>query len=139
MSTELLDQPKPDSALLNTVPPTTSTVIDDASKVNIVAPDFKEHPESVTSKANATLVLESDYEDGDEGNVNGSEKRKRRKERQSHDAQTETEGQMEVEGLWAIAKERLLQPGVAGGLLGVGAFQLNKFPCQAYNHVWNFC
>ena len=132
MSTEFLDQPKPDSALLNTVPPTTSTVIDDASKVNIVAPDFKEHLESVTSKANATLVLESDYEGENEGNVNGSEKRKRRKERQSRDAQTE------ADGLWAVVKERLLQPGVAGGLLGVGAFQLNKFPCQAYNHVWIF-
>ena len=133
MSTEFLDQPKPDSALLNTVPPTTSTVIDDASKVNIVAPDFKEHPESVTSKANATLVFESDYEGENEGNANGSEKRKRRKERQSHDAQTE------AEGLWVVVKERLLQPGVAGGLLGVGASPLRKVLCQAYTYTWIFC
>ncbi|KAL5528825.1 hypothetical protein ACEPAF_7964 [Sanghuangporus sanghuang] len=107
---------KPDTALLNTVPPTTSNVADDASKVNVVASDFKEHPATLTSETNASLaVSESDYEYDEGGNVNGSEKRKRRKARQGqlHDAEAE------AAGLWAIVKERLFQPGVAGGLLGV--------------------
>ncbi|KAL5507661.1 hypothetical protein ACEPAH_7117 [Sanghuangporus vaninii] len=111
---------KPDPALLNTVPPTTSYVADDASKVNIVAPDFKEHPATLTSETNASLANEEpDYEYDDGGNVNGSEKRKRRKARQRHLHDAEAEAQNEAAGLWAIVKERLFQPGVAGGLLGV--------------------
>ncbi|KAL5523417.1 hypothetical protein ACEPAG_7590 [Sanghuangporus baumii] len=109
-------QPKPDSALLNTIPPTTSHVADDASKVNVVAPDFKDHPATVTSETNASFAFsESDHDYEESANVNGSEKRKRRKARegQLHDAESE------AAGLWVALKERLFQPGVAGGLLGV--------------------
>lgn len=52
-------------------------------------------------------------------NTNGSAKRKERKER-AHEALDEYEE--EGLALWDRAKQTLLQPGVAGGVLGVGAF-----------------
>lgn len=55
------------------------------------------------------------------GNTNGSAKRKERKERaQEKFDEYEEEGK----DLWARAKHTILQPGVAGGLLGVGASSL---------------
>ncbi|KAJ4468240.1 hypothetical protein J3R30DRAFT_3305713 [Lentinula aciculospora] len=90
-------QPRPDPALLNTDSPTASIVADDASKVNVVHPDFKEHP--------ATVYSENRLSPDD---VPSSKKNRRLRE-------------AEAEGLylWQIAKEYLFRPGVAGGLIGI--------------------
>src|SRR4051812_30025494 len=47
----LSEQPHPDTALLNTDPPTAPSTADDAAKVNVVAPDFRENPQTLTSEA----------------------------------------------------------------------------------------
>jgi hypothetical protein len=52
------------------------------------------------------------------GNTSGSSKRKERKERAKESIEEYEEEGLQV---WAQAKQKLLQPGVAGGLLGVGA------------------
>ncbi|KAF9047254.1 hypothetical protein BJ165DRAFT_1464768 [Panaeolus papilionaceus] len=44
-------QPQPDPALLNVTPPTSTSQINTSSKVNLVAPDFKEQLESDDSDA----------------------------------------------------------------------------------------
>ena len=51
------------------------------------------------------------------GNVPTSSKRK---ERQEHGKERIEEYEEEGMQLWAQAKQKLLQPGVAGGLVGVG-------------------
>ena len=104
-------QPKPDPALLNTEQPKSGIVADDTAKVNIVSPDFKRDPTTVTSEKHPIEdVSESDGED----NTNGSEKRKRRVRRKLQEAE------QEAVDVWTVAKEKLFQPGVAGGLVGVG-------------------
>ena len=104
-------QPKPDLALLNTEQPKSGLVADDTAKVNIVSPDFKRDPTTVTSEKHPIEdVSESDGED----NTNGSEKRKRRVRRKLQEAE------QEAVDVWTVAKEKLFQPGVAGGLVGVG-------------------
>lgn len=105
-------QPKPDPALLQTEMPTATNVIDDTAKVNIAAPDFKSHPATTTSEAD--IYVEVTDDEGDVGNVNGSEKRKRRVKKKIAEAEAE------AADVWAVAKEHLLRPGVAGGLIGVG-------------------
>lgn len=62
--------------------------------------------------------------DASSGNTNGSAKRKERKEH-AHEAVEEYEE--EAVTLWNRAQQTLLQPGVAGGLLGVGA-ALSSYP-----------
>ncbi|EJD02596.1 uncharacterized protein FOMMEDRAFT_28328 [Fomitiporia mediterranea MF3/22] len=105
-------QPKPDPALLNTGLPTTSAIADDTAKVNIVPPNFKRDPVTVTSESGP--YIDESSSEGDDKNINGSEKRKRRRDRQLRNAETE------AAGFFAAAKEQLLRPGVAGGLIGVG-------------------
>jgi len=109
-------QPKPDPALLNTTAPGYTTgVADDTAKVNVVGPDFKRNPVTVTSETDP--LTENDYY-YDDGNVNGSAKRKARVGKEKAKV---TIGKAEREGvhLWGMAKEQLLRPGVAGGLMGV--------------------
>lgn len=84
--------------------------------------DFKEHPVTLTSiKEPYNPPLPEDESDDDgpalnaHGNVNGSEKRKRRAKRRAHELEDE------AEGIWEYVKELVLRPGVAGGILGVGA------------------
>ena len=110
-NTSFFSQPKPDPALLNTEQPKSGIVADDTAKVNIVSPDFKRDPTTVTSEKHPIEdVSESDGED----NTNGSEKRKRRVRRKLQEAE------QEAVDVWTVAKEKLFQPGVAGGLVGVG-------------------
>ncbi|KAJ3818399.1 hypothetical protein F5880DRAFT_1617408 [Lentinula raphanica] len=94
-------QPRPDPALLNTEYPAASTVADDTSKVNVVHPDFKEHPETVYSQNRPPP---------DDAPSGSSSNKKNRRLREA-----------EAEGLylWQIAKHYLFRPGVAGGLLGI--------------------
>ncbi|KAF5389346.1 hypothetical protein D9757_004367 [Collybiopsis confluens] len=92
------NQPQPDQALLNTESPTAPTVADDTAKVNVVHPQFKEHPATITSQ-NRPVPPDS---------KTPSSSRRRLKE-------------VEAEGayLWNVARHYLFRPGVAGGLVGL--------------------
>lgn len=76
----------------------------------MVAPGFKNNPATTTSETRP-FTSQSDSEEEEEGNVNGSEKRKRRKQRRVEN---------KAAGIWDVAKEQILRPGVAGGLIGLG-------------------
>jgi len=120
----LSQQPHPDTALLNTERTEQVSLPDgDSTKVSIAPADFKEHPKSAAQQANEEIAAAQervkeamDATHPTSGNTNGSAKRKERKER----AKEVVEG-YEKDGrqLWAQAKQKLLQPGVAGGLLGI--------------------
>ncbi|KAI0645892.1 hypothetical protein C8Q79DRAFT_723341 [Trametes meyenii] len=98
----LINQPHPDPALLTTEPPSADNLADDAAKLNIVAPDFKQHPETVTSAQDITKDLPTP-----------GESKEGRSRRYLHE--------VEEEGfyLWNAARHYLLRPAVAGGLLGL--------------------
>jgi len=95
----LSQQPQPDPALLTTTPPTHCAVADDAAKVNIVGPGFKDHPRTYTSEANKII-----YNDPVS----------------SPSPKPKKEPENEYENVWETTKSYLLQPGVAGGLIGIG-------------------
>ncbi|PAV24108.1 40S ribosomal S18-coprinopsis cinerea [Pyrrhoderma noxium] len=116
-------QPKPDPALLNTEQPKSGIVADDTAKVNIVSPDFKRDPTTVTSEKHP--IEDVSESDGEEDNTNGSQKRKRRVRRKLQEAE------QEAVDVWTVAKEKLLQPGVAGGLVGVVNVGLLSFASYA--------
>ncbi|EFI28198.1 hypothetical protein CC1G_14225 [Coprinopsis cinerea okayama7 len=99
--------PQPDPALLNTTPPTDHTVVDDAAKVNVVGPDFKENPHTAFEENIRRNVSTSESE-GDDDRGDGSKRRKHRRHRKHH-----------PQTLWDQATEYLLRPGVAGGLVGI--------------------
>lgn len=96
----LLNQPLPDPALLNTDPPTADNIADDAAKVNLVSPDFKQNPATETS-----------VQDVPSGVPTPGGGRRRR-----YIDEVEREGFY----VWNLAKQYLLHPGVAGGLIGLG-------------------
>lgn len=138
-------QPHPDLALLSTEPPSHDNIADDAAKLNIVSSDFKSNPATLTSvqnvssgtspvpvNDNGTPVYTNIYAGtGGISDVSGSgsgfprgsasggtgagggPSKKDKARKFAHDA--EQEGFQ----LWYIAKQRLLQPGVAAGLFGV--------------------
>ncbi|KAG6868927.1 hypothetical protein C0993_007701 [Termitomyces sp. T159_Od127] len=94
-------QPQPDPALLNTTPPTAPPIdqVDNtANKVNLVTP-----------------VHHVEDDDDDDDNNNDSNYRPRRERGNRHLKEVEAEGLY----LWESTKHRLLQPGVAGGLVGL--------------------
>ncbi|KAI0949501.1 hypothetical protein AcW1_009094 [Taiwanofungus camphoratus] len=99
-------QPQPDPALLSTEPPSTDNVADDAAKVNLVAPDFRANPATITSQS--TVPPESASPAPTRAGKARSTAR-----RYAHDA--------EEEGfyLWARTKDILFRPAVAGGILGL--------------------
>lgn len=107
------EQPRPDPALLNTEPPSHSNIADDMAKVSMVAPGFKDHPETVTS---TSIPYESPPRpvSGGVPPFPGSSNNNSKAKRNLRDAEDE------AAGLWNAAKRQLLRPGVAGGLLGVG-------------------
>lgn len=92
-------QPQPNPALLTTTPPTHAAVADDAAKVNIVGPDFKDHPRTYTSEAKKIIY-------NDTGSPPSPIPKK--------------EPENQCDNVWETTKCYLLQPGVAGGLIGIG-------------------
>lgn len=95
-------QPQPDPALLNTTPPTAPSIdqVDKtANKVNLVTPIRHVEDE------------DDDYDDN-------SDRRPRKERVNRHLKEVEAEGLY----LWEATKHRLFQPGVAGGLVGLGMF-----------------
>ncbi|CAA7259297.1 unnamed protein product [Cyclocybe aegerita] len=92
-------QPHPDPALLNTAVPTHSRVADDAAKLNVVSPDFKQNPQTSTSEVDRI----------DARSPSPERKAQRRVEK------------AEAKGgdTWDTVKHYLIRPGVAGGLMGI--------------------
>ena len=110
----LVNQPHPDPALLTTEPPTADNIADDAAKVNVVAPDFRSNPETITSISGPPPQLPEDAHAHHGRDAKGKAKQ------YLHEA--------EEEGfyLYARAKHYLFRPGVAGGLIGLGT---SAVPC----------
>ncbi|KAK7692713.1 hypothetical protein QCA50_004346 [Cerrena zonata] len=98
------EQPQPDFGLLNTEPPTADNIADDAAKLNIVSPDWKSNPATITSETRPPPASDKEKIPA---------KAKARARRYAHEA--------EVEGfhLWNVTQNYLFRPAVAGGLLGL--------------------
>jgi len=121
-------QPHPDTALLNTAPGQTG-LPDVDSKVTVVPQSFKEHPVTVTSAAAPVPPpLHQQHQESDEEELHqiqdNAQRRKDKAKRKLHEAEEEGKRrfhQAEEEGsyLWTEAKQRVLQPGVMGGLMGI--------------------
>lgn len=107
----------PDPALLQTARPHRDIVADDAAKVNVVSPDFKVHPATVTSETDI-LVEDASSDETDPGAAPGAPK-KARKSRKNKAKRELRKAEDEGLYLWELAKEQILRPGVAGGLVGV--------------------
>ncbi|OCH96559.1 hypothetical protein OBBRIDRAFT_787116 [Obba rivulosa] len=103
-------QPQPDPAFLTTEPPSADNIADDAAKINVVAPDFKEHPATTTSLTDVPADAEITSLPSSSNKKHNAKDKARR---YVHEA--------EQEGfhLYYVAKHYLLRPGVAGGLLGL--------------------
>jgi len=100
------DQPLPDPAFLNTIKSTASGVADDTAKVGVVSPNFKENP--------ATTFQPPRYDE--EESDSSPHRRTAKAKRVARDAEKEAIH-------WsAVAKELVLRPPVAGGLVGARKF-----------------
>ncbi|KZS98306.1 hypothetical protein SISNIDRAFT_448509 [Sistotremastrum niveocremeum HHB9708] len=106
-------QPHPDHGLLNTQRETPG-LVDDTTKVNMAPRDFKSNPHTTTSEQ----VIIEQYPESDEHEAAPSSSKKKADRKLKA---KETLGEAEKEGLhlWEVAKDRLLRPGVAGGLMGI--------------------
>ena len=106
------DQPLPDPALLNTTQSTASGVADDTAKVGVVSPNFKQNPATTTSTYQPPR-----YDEGESDSPHRrAPKTKAKAKKLARDAEKEAIH-------WsAVAKELVLRPPVAGGLIGVGKF-----------------
>lgn len=104
------DQPLPDPALLNTNKSTASGVADDTTKVGVVSPNFKQNPATTTSAYQPPRY----DEESDSSPHHRTAKTKAKAKKAAHDAEKE------VVHWSAVAKELVLRPPVAGGLVGVG-------------------
>ena len=112
--------PQPDPNLLSTEAPSGSDVVDDSAKVAVVAPDFKENPQSefkenirhnVPAESSGTRVpMPTLREDIRAQSVSASNKARRAGHKAKAEALT----------IWDHATNYLLRPGVAGGLIGLG-------------------
>ncbi|TRM65406.1 hypothetical protein BD626DRAFT_488682 [Schizophyllum amplum] len=103
------EQPHADPALLTTETPQADNVADDAAKVTIVSPDYKEHPATITSETAPPPDMDNFPEmPSSAGGAGGSKKNKRFQE-------AEAEGAY----LLQVAKHYIFRPGVAGGLVGL--------------------
>ncbi|KIP04842.1 hypothetical protein PHLGIDRAFT_19866 [Phlebiopsis gigantea 11061_1 CR5-6] len=107
-------QPHPDPALLTTEAPSEDNIADDAAKLNIVAPDFKEHPATLTSTQGIPTEPEpKPVSGGVPAHISRTQRAAGAVKRYTYEA--------EEDGLhlWNSAKQHLLRPGVAGGAIGI--------------------
>ncbi|KZT52848.1 hypothetical protein CALCODRAFT_486795 [Calocera cornea HHB12733] len=107
-------QPQADTGLLN-LQPTTTELPDVEHKVTLVEPDFKAHPHTVTSE---TEVHTGPAPEAAPAQPKKAAKKKAAAYKEKAGEYLE-EAEEEATHLWAIAKQRLLQPGVLGGLIGL--------------------
>lgn len=82
--------------------------------MNVVSADFKSNPATYTSEGR--LAVDDEYDDL----VTGHNNRKYKAKKKVNKAYREAEA--EGEYIWEVAKQYLLRPGVAGGLIGLGEF-----------------
>ncbi|KAF8993710.1 hypothetical protein BDQ17DRAFT_1368020 [Cyathus striatus] len=103
-------QPHADPALLNTTPPTHDNIADDAVKINIVSPDFKQDLQTYTSES--SIVVDEDDHQLPSTSHSSTRARNRSVRRMK---------EVEAEGtyVWESVKKYFVRPGVAGGLLGI--------------------
>lgn len=105
------DQPVPDPALLNTTKPTAPGVVDDTAKVSLVSPNFKQNPATTTSTFKPPRYeQEEPY----------SSPHHRTKDNKAKAKKLARDAEREAVHWSAVAKELVLRPPVAGGLIGVG-------------------
>ncbi|EJU04340.1 hypothetical protein DACRYDRAFT_20903 [Dacryopinax primogenitus] len=107
-------QPTADPALLN-LQPTATELPDVEKKVTVVDSDFKENPRTETSDK-----VQKEAAAAAEASAEG--KKAAKSKAASYRAQAGEyleEAEEEAQHLWALAKQRLFQPGVLGGLLGL--------------------
>jgi len=119
-------QPKADKGLLTTEVPEMGIIADDTQKVNVVSPDFKRYPKTVTGETEPLTEFPSSSEEDVHHHAHSTQtgaakdKAKTKGKVFKEKAKKEfEEAEEEGEHLWAIAKEQLLRPGVAGGLVGL--------------------
>lgn len=134
----LFNKPHPNPSLLTTEPPTANKIADDASKVNIVGPDFRSNPETTTSISGPLPPLREDAYSTPRGrDAKGKAKQ------YLHEAEEESFY------LYARARYYLFRPGVAGGLIGLGMRSISSwFPflltrrcsseCWSHRLCWVF-
>jgi len=101
-------QPHADPALLNTGTPAHHPPVDSNNqKVNVANQGFKQHPSTQTSELNIPTDAERDR--------TWDQKRSRKEKAKEELGKAEAE----ADHLWELAKNQLLRPGVAGGLIGI--------------------
>lgn len=105
------DQPLPDPALLNTTKPTASGVADDTAKVGVVAPNFKQNPATTTSTYKPPRYGEEESD--------SSPHHRSKKDNKAKAKKLARDAEKEAVHWSAVAKELVLRPPVAGGLVGV--------------------
>ena len=106
------DQPHPDPALLNTSKSTASGIADDTAKVGIVSPNFKQNPATTTSTYKPPRYGEEESD--------SSPHHRTKKDNKAKAKNFARGAEKEVVHWSAVAKELILRPPVAGGLIGVG-------------------
>ncbi|KAG9010365.1 hypothetical protein FRB93_004204 [Tulasnella sp. JGI-2019a] len=133
-------QPHADTALLNTEHSRTS-LPDVDSKVTVVPQSYREHPVTVTSAAApAPIYVEESSDDEPRQTTDKTAEKKKKAKRMFQEAREEGvekyhEAKEEGIYLWSEAKQRVLQPGVMGGLMGiVNVGLIGAFGYQLYHH-----
>jgi hypothetical protein len=111
------DQPLPDPALLNTTKPTASGIADDTAKVGVVSPNFKQNPATTTSTYKPPR-----YDEEESDSSPHHRTKKDNKDNKAKAKKLAREAEKEAIHWSAVAKELVLRPPVAGGLVGVGKY-----------------
>jgi len=126
------NQPLPDKGLLNTAEPSYDAVADDGSKVNVVAPDFKQHPETVTSQAREAIDEQVEINEKAAVAKDAAHEARVRKA-PVHDETPESDD------YYSIIKKYVARPGVAGGLLGIGEDAFRASVGSPFSDPFTFC
>jgi len=109
-------QPHADPALLNTSGSASLPPVDAYNtKVNVAGQGFKEHPTTVTSEFTPPTLTDDLDSYRSRGPGTGTSGRSRKEKAKEELGKAEAEGHH----LYELAKQQILRPGVAGGLLGV--------------------
>ncbi|KAH7913881.1 hypothetical protein BJ138DRAFT_1058059 [Hygrophoropsis aurantiaca] len=101
-------QPHPDPSLLTTATSSADNVADDTAKINVVSSDFKENPATYTSETRLSEESDDIF----------TSKPQRWESKGRHNKRLQ-EVEAEGEYIWEVAKQYLLRPGTAGGLIGL--------------------
>ncbi|KAH8080292.1 hypothetical protein BXZ70DRAFT_1073796 [Cristinia sonorae] len=111
-------QPHVDLGLLNTEPPSADNIAEDATKVNLVPPGFKD---TLASAEKQRGVPAETYGPFTPPNPNVNPNGNHQKSQHAKDKARKYIHEVEEEGfhLWNVTKDYLFRPSVAGGLIGL--------------------